>query len=104
MDATKIYAVPIAGGPRVDLVGAVVPGGEINTFEISPNSQGVVYMSDRVELDFPDLWAVSMAGGNPVRLNEVHCEDSPFWFEITPNSLGVVYFQFSRVDQPLWWR
>lgn len=66
-----LYQVPIGGGEAMRITGDEVERSVEDEFRISPDSTHVVYANPRfVDGAFgTDLYSVSVAGGDPVRLN-----------------------------------
>ncbi|MCB1009462.1 MAG: hypothetical protein KDB94_11280, partial [Acidobacteria bacterium] len=90
-------SVPIAGGSPVKLNGALVADGHVGEFQLSPNSQRVVYWADQDVLGVTEIYSVPILGGTPIQLNGllVAGGDVGSYFAISPNSVRVIY----RADQ-----
>lgn len=93
-----LFSVSINGGTLNHLNPGMIPGGDVefNAYEITPNSQGVVFIADFFEDGVDELFAVTIDGSTGIRLNsELHEERDVKDFKISNNSQGVVY----RADQ-----
>jgi len=111
IDSTvEIYSVPVLGGTPVRLNDdLIVGGGDVGEeFDISPDSQTVVYIADQMfDNDF-DLFSVSIAGGEVTQINptNTNIEVTSFVsglpdnaFAISPDSQQVVFLtDISGVD------
>ena len=101
-DTVELYSVPILGGAAVRLnADLIAGGGDVgNEFEISANSQTVVYIADQMfDNDF-DLFSVSITGGEVTQINptNTNIEVTSFTgglpdnaFAISPDSQQVVF-------------
>ena len=100
----ELFTVPIMGGEEPVRLNTDLPfdpgslifgGGDVKFFQISANSQHVVYLANQNDEDIDELFSVPIAGGNPpVRLNiplPSPTRDVRRDFQITPDSLNVVY-------------
>lgn len=94
----ELFSASITGGNVTRLNGVLaVSGGnssDVELFQISPNSQRVVYRADQNINDTFELFSVSINGNNsPTRLNSniTNGGDVLSQFEISPNSQRVVY-------------
>ena len=68
-DVVELYSVALDGGTPVKLNSALVAGGDVHSFYISPNSDRVVYVADQ-ELDEKfELYSVPIQGGTVTKLN-----------------------------------
>ena len=92
-----LYAVGITGSPLMPLSGPMPAGRNVESFQIAPNSQGVVYRADQQTDEIFNIYAVGILGGTPVKLNGplAWLGDVDYYYTITPDSKGVVY----RADQ-----
>jgi Tol biopolymer transport system component len=97
----ELYSVPIAGpdSAGVKLNGALVTGGDVSSFQISPDSSRVVYRADQDTDNVNDLYGVPIAGpaSAGVKLNGVLASGGDVFsdYQISPDSSRVVY----RADQ-----
>ncbi|MFN7941571.1 MAG: hypothetical protein U0X73_08210 [Thermoanaerobaculia bacterium] len=91
---TELYSVPIGGGESTKLNGPLVAGGEVihPYFEISPDSQRVIYRADQEADGVVELYSVAIGGGPATKLNGTL---TPGGFvhlaEILPGGQRVVY-------------
>ena len=71
----------------------MVVGGDVDSFKITPNSLGVVYLGDGHLLNRLDLYAVPITGAaSPFWLSESMIDEGDVVeYEITPNNLGVIF-------------
>lgn len=96
-DVFEIYSVPISGGANTKLNGTIVSGGDVSfgagkRFQISPNSQTVVYLADQDIDGTPELYSVPIGGGSVVKLNGTLAgTDGVRAFKISPDGQFVVY-------------
>jgi uncharacterized repeat protein (TIGR01451 family) len=81
----ELYSVPIGGGTAVKLNGALASNGVRDDFDISPDSNHVLYR------DSPDLYSVPVGGGTPLKLNQPLSYVGVFSFVIAPDGSRVVY-------------
>ena len=103
---TALFSAPVIGGDPIQLNGPLPPGGDIGDpddpfpdFQISPDSQRVVYRADQDTFDVLELYSVPIAGGSPVKLNPLLPEgaevggrdNNRYDFLITPDSSSVLY-------------
>jgi dipeptidyl aminopeptidase/acylaminoacyl peptidase len=90
---TQLYSSPIAGtGATVRLNRDLPPDGFVFDFQITPNSQRVLYVADQDSFRVFELYSVGVSGGTPVKLNdEFNINGDVFDFAISPNSQRVVY-------------
>jgi len=101
-DTVELYSVPILGGATVRLNDdLIVGGGDVGAeFDISADSQTVLYIADQMfDNDF-DLFSVSIAGGEVTQINptNTNIEVTSFTsglpdnaFAISPDSEQVVF-------------
>jgi len=90
----RLFANSILGGTPVDLSGALVAGGEVTEFAISPDAQRVVYCADAVMDQRFELYSVPSDGSAaPLVLNGPlpGGGDVQQQFELTPDGASVVY-------------
>ncbi|MEM7801696.1 MAG: putative Ig domain-containing protein, partial [Chloroflexota bacterium] len=92
-DILNLFSIPIEGGipQRLsnDLLSGIV---EIKAFEISPDSNWVVYTSNEENTVEYDLYSVPIGGGEIKRLNmALDNFEEVFNFQISPDSSQVVY-------------
>ncbi len=84
-----------AANPWYKLSGAMQPNGDIESFEISPDSQYVVFTADQESDEVFDLYSVASAGGTPIRLSSLRATaGQPEYIEsyaISPDSKRVVF-------------
>jgi len=93
--AIQLFSVPIAGGGPVNLSPNLIADGDVFSFEISPNSQQVVYIADPEVDDMSELYRVSITGGDVEKLNGSLVDQYRVsGFKISPDSRRVVYFGF----------
>ena len=95
-DVVELYSVPISGGPLTKLNANLVAGGDVTffspDFQISPDSQRVIYEADQDTNDVNELYSVSIDGGTPVKLNgNLVTGGEVSSFKISPNSQRVIY-------------
>ena len=76
-EVLELYSVPAAGGEPVKLNTDLTPGGSVNPFgvQFSPDGSRVLYTADDGTIDGRlsevfELYSVSAAGGEPVKLNK----------------------------------
>ncbi|MDV6029538.1 MAG: hypothetical protein F9B45_05410 [Phycisphaera sp. RhM] len=98
----EIYSVPLANpeGP-IRLNPALVEGGDIWTFKISPDSGRVVYWGDQETEGSHELFSVPITGGISVKLSPTtaHTTYLDSNFQITPDSSRVVYSGDLQTDE-----
>jgi Tol biopolymer transport system component len=101
----ELFSVPITGGTPVKLNGTPSPNPEapIIRYNVSSDSQYVVYRIDRGSAIGDDLFSVPIAGGTPVKLNgTLTSEGQVKGWEITPDGSKVIYIAnqdtFNRVE------
>jgi hypothetical protein len=83
---------PIEGGLVDKLNDLLVSGGNVSTFNISPNSVNVVYKADQDTDGVREVYWAHITGGGSTRLNsDLATGGGVIDFEITPNSQTVVY-------------
>lgn len=96
-DVFELYSVPVTGGTNAKLNGALVAGGDVSfgsgkRFQISTNSQTVVYLADQEIDGTPELYSVPISGGSVTKLNGTLAgTDGVRTFKISPNGQTVVY-------------
>lgn len=112
-EVLELYSVPIIGGTVTKLNGPIIAGGDISRtsssaywFDISSNSQRVVYSADQeVDNDF-ELYSVPIGGGTAIKLNsplatstisgdvigDVHT------YQISINGTEVIYIAYLEGD------
>jgi Tol biopolymer transport system component len=100
----ELYSVPIAGpaSATVKLNAPLVSGGEVLGFEISPDSQRVVYSADQESDNVAELYSVPIGGpaSAGIKLNGPlvaggNVGDLP---QISPDSRYVVYYADQDAD------
>jgi hypothetical protein len=98
----ELYNVPIGGGTPVKLNGPLVAWGDVEAFNISPDSSRVVYLADQDTDEVDELYSVPIGGGTPVKLNGplVTGGDVLSRFKISPDSSRVVY---AVIHPEYWW-
>lgn len=76
------------------------PNGDgVNYFEVSPDSQFVVYITDHDTPNIYELYSVPISGGTPVRLNiPLNANADIDGFYISPDSQWVIYFADAETD------
>ena len=93
---SELYSVPI-GGPAaagLKLNGAMVAGGNVGLFLISPDSSRVVYWADQQTATVFELYSVPLGGpaAAGVKLNgALVAGGNVVGFQISPDSSRVVY-------------
>lgn len=88
----ELFSVPIAGGEPVQLTdmaeGSHFTGWDAADYQISADSQWVVYRADQEETDKVELFSVPITGGTTTTLNATLVEDGDVYeFYITPQSI-----------------
>ena len=98
-----LYRVPVDGSETsLNLTPwEMVFGGDVDSFKITPNSLGVVYLGDGHLLDQMDLYAVPITGAaSPFRLSMGMIDEGDVVeYDITPNNLGVIFIADGRTDE-----
>ena len=92
--SSELLSVPITGGAPVKIHSSTQDGGQVLSFQVSPNASHVVYRTDQDTDDVFELYAVPiMGGGTPIKLNGNlgNGESIAFDFAISKNSKTVVY-------------
>jgi Tol biopolymer transport system component len=91
----EIYSVPVAGGvvtrlndPLISLV-----GGNVTSFQFTPDGSRVVYLADQDTADHFELYGVPVAGGAIAKLNgpDIVLGGSVLAFQISSNGTRVVF-------------
>jgi Tol biopolymer transport system component len=73
----------------------------ISAYEISPDSNRVVYLADQGTSDVVELYSNSILAGDPHKLNAALPADAYVYsFEITPNSGGALYLERYNASTP----
>jgi Tol biopolymer transport system component len=90
-----LYRAPVDGSElRLNLTPwAMVANGDVTSFQISPDSQWIVYRADQQEDDKFDLYSVLISGGIFNKLSTGMIAEGDiieFQYKIVPNSEGVV--------------
>ncbi len=101
MRSDELYSVPIAGGTAVRLNQPLVAGGDVfESYRITPNGLGVVYVADQHTDDVYEIYSVPVVGGTVYKLNPtlVSGGDVGGFFLVAKNNLGVVYTADQDVD------
>ncbi len=88
-----LYSVPIFGGARYTLSHITAAGGKIASFQITPNSQRVVYLADQETAGKRELYSAPIDGSSdPVKLSgEITYGGEVIEFRVSPNSQRAVY-------------
>jgi Tol biopolymer transport system component len=99
----ELYSVPLAGpaGAGVKLNGALVAGGGVKYFPVSPDSSRVIYLADQQTDGVWELYSVPLAGpaGTGVKLNGALVAGGEVWnFEVSPDSSRVIYLADQQTD------
>ena len=101
-DVNELFSVAIEGGTPVRLNADLALGGNVDifNFDISSDSQRVVYEADQNNNNVFELFSVSVNGGTPVRLNAdfVLGGDLLGDFQISSDSKRVVYLADQNTD------
>lgn len=90
----ELYSVSINGGvPPTKLNGTLVSGGDVTGFQISANSNHVVYRADQDTNDVNELYSIPVSGStSPTKLNSTLVNGGDVrGFQISANSNHVVY-------------
>lgn len=94
----QLFSVPIAGGRSVKLNANLVGLGGVTSFQITPNSQQVVYQADQEVDNIQELYRVSITGGDVEKLSRSLNDQGLVWnFKISPDSQRVLYVLFLEV-------
>jgi predicted outer membrane repeat protein len=98
----ELYSVPLDGSAEpVKLNGALVSGGAVWEFQISPDSSQVVYVADQDRAAVRELYGVPLDGSvAPVKLNGALVSGGTvdYRFQISPDSSQVVYVADQDTD------
>jgi Tol biopolymer transport system component len=103
-DVDELYSVPLTGpaGAGVKLNGALVTGGDMLNFQISPDSSRVVYVADQQTDEVGELYSVPLVGpaGAGVKLNGAMVTGGEVsdYFQISVDSSRVVYWADQDTD------
>ena len=77
----------------IKISGSLTPGGEVESYQLSPDGEYAVFMADAVNYAIMDLFSVPAAGGERTRLSSGTAGDNMVQgFIISPNSQYVVYW------------
>ena len=93
-EARELWSVPLAGGAPVRLSGLLPSGETVRDFEISANSQRVVYRAPQETPGEIELYSIPIAGpeGAWIRLNgDLPVGGNVRYLRISPDSSWVVY-------------
>ncbi len=99
----ELFSVPIeGGGAPVKLNGALITGGNVVNFSITPNGSRVVYRADQEFSNLFELYSVPINGGSkPIKISTQELPEgsagNAFSFRISSDGSRVVYLV--RVDQ-----
>ena len=96
-----VRSVNLNGTSNTTLNDALVAGGDVTEFKISPNSARVVYRADRETNGIFELYSVAIGGG---ATSEVSGElpssaDVQNDFVIAPDSTSLIYRADQNVDE-----
>jgi Tol biopolymer transport system component len=84
----QLYSMPAAGGDRVRLNADLPPSGKVHSFQISPDSQWVLYTATgKTDIE---LYSVPIEGGTPVFL-DLYPANGYLDYRLTPDGSQLVY-------------
>ncbi len=88
-----LYSVPVFGGARYTLSRITAAGGKIDSFQITANSQRVVYLADQETAGKRELYSAPIDGSSdPVKISgEIIYGGEVIEFQVSPNSQRAVY-------------
>ncbi|HJQ98398.1 MAG TPA: FG-GAP-like repeat-containing protein, partial [Candidatus Polarisedimenticolaceae bacterium] len=66
----ELYSVPVVGGAATKLNGALVTGGDVQSYSVSPNGRTVLYVADEHLDSRNELYNVPVTGGGSSKLND----------------------------------
>lgn len=99
----EIYSVPIDGGTAIRLNHDLSSDYDIESFEVSPDGQTLVYRAGRDANNFWELYSVPIAGPREeaVKISRALTTGMSVlpYFKITPNSNTVLYLADVNVDE-----
>jgi hypothetical protein len=91
----RLYSNWITGGAPVSLTPNLVAGGDVQSFQIAPNSQGVVFRADGLTNDISELFLVPTGGPwtSAVRLSApmANANGDVGFYGFSPDSRSVIY-------------
>lgn len=103
-NVNELYRVPITGGASVKLNATLVGSGDVDVFgfQISSDSQRVVYLADQDVDNEVELYSVPLTGGGmPVKLNtnNLSGEKDVLDFKISADGQRVIYMADTFIDE-----
>lgn len=90
----ELYSAEIVPGyPLTKLSGALVGGGNVLAFRLSPDSQKAVFWADKDQVGVQELYSVSLTGGSIVKISGSLVAGGIVnsYFQISPDSQRVVF-------------
>ncbi len=99
---SELYGVAIGGGQEIELSGELVEGGEVRSYQVTPDAGRVLYAADQVVGQVVELFSVPLdESAGPVRLNGPLTTggDVDPRFEIGSDAARVVYLADQETDE-----
>lgn len=89
---SELYSHSIIGDETTKLNGALVSGGTVLDFSISPDSSVVVYQADQQTNNVVELYSVPIAGGSEIKLNNTLVTGQDIWdHRFIPETTNVAF-------------
>lgn len=105
--ANTLYSVPVSGGTTTSLLNQTNLIGDISYFQISEDSQHVVFLMTELSTNISNLFSVPISGGQAIKLSDLESSTNSFkqnfsitsnFFDITSDSKNVVYMADQEID------
>ncbi|WII73094.1 TolB protein [Bdellovibrio sp. 22V] len=89
----NLYAISVLSGVKIKLNGAMVAGGDVREFVITPNGEEVVFRADKDTDEGVNLYAVKVDGTNLRRLGPAMASGKMTYtgFKVSPDSKWVLF-------------
>ncbi len=85
-------SLPAQGLPRQKINDPLAPGGEVQLFQISPDSRRVVYTADQDTPGVHEIYSVPFSGGGATKISLPLQQGGATWLhEVSPDGSTVVY-------------
>lgn len=95
----ELFTVPVAGGTVDRVSGPLVAGGDVYRFQVTADSQGVLFNADKTTDEVVELYGALLSGGTAKLSGSLCPGGNVSLFQISANQVHVVYFADQETNE-----